>query len=167
LVEIIVDDANDASLVGNIYAGLVKSILPSQFAFVDIGLPKNAFVYLSDGREAGLFEDGKLRLKNGQTLLVQVLKDASGEKGVYVTSRIAYTGRYLVVSGGYREGIRAVAGVSKKIEDRDERERLKKIILGIAEDGMEIIIRTNAMGVSADVLLCEYNNTIQFMKTNL
>ena len=155
LVEIIVDDASDESLVGNIYAGLVKSILPSQFAFVDIGLAKNAFVYLSDNREVGLYKNGKLTIKPGKTLLVQVLKDPAGTKGAYVTSRLSFTGRYLVVADG--QGANMPVGISKKIEDSDERDRLKSIFRNL---GNEVIVRTNAADVEQDILLSEYNESV-------
>lgn len=169
LVELITDDSENESLVGNIYAGLVTNILPSQFAFVDIGLAKNAFVYLSDSREAGVYnEKGKLLIKNGQTVLVQVLKDASGSKGVYVTSNLSFTGRYLVITGVTDDGTPPVIGISKKIGCADERARLKDIAQSAAGNGMEVVVRTNAAGVSEDVIKDEFiklNQLVEKSKT--
>ena len=159
MIELIVDDVNDESLVGNIYSGLVKNILPSQFAFVDIGLKKNAFIYLSDNKEIGLFKDGRLMLKSGQTLLVQVLKDPSGSKGAYVTSRLSFTGRRLVVTKT-ECSTRLPIGISKKIENEDERNRLKSIFKDNTE-GTEIIIRTNALNEEPDTLLNEYTVLVE------
>jgi len=154
LVEVIIDDEREESLVGNIYAGLVKSILPSQFAFIDVGLEKNAFIYLSDNREAGLYENGKLTIKMGQTLLVQVLKDPAGTKGAYVTSRLSFAGRYMVVTKVLADSVASI-GISKKIEEADERARLKSVFKNL-DSGVEIIVRTNAENVEEDTLLHEY-----------
>jgi ribonuclease G len=150
LAELIIDDAGDESIVGNVYAGQIKAILPNQFAFVDIGRAKNAFVYLNDGREKSLIRDNKLLIKNGQTLIVQVVKDPIGTKGAYVTTNLSFTGRYLVLSNPIHN--QPSIGISKKITDPSERGRLKSIF---QTHNANVIIRTNAENVPSDVLLDE------------
>jgi len=156
LVEVLFSGA-EASVAGNIYAGLVDSILPSRFAFVNIGLEKNAFLYIDDSREADLFKDenGKpvLQIKPGQTILVQALKDPSGEKGAYVTGRLGFKGRFVVLSKltNRRPGI----GISKKIEDAGERKRLKRIVAAHLPEGTEAVVRTNAAGCAEAELAAE------------
>jgi len=155
LVEVLFGGGN--SVAGNIYAGIVDSILPSQFAFINIGLEKNAFLFIDDSREADLFTTaaGKraLQLKQGQTLLVQALKDPSGEKGAYVTSRIGFKGRFAVLSK-IMPGHPSV-GISKKIEDAAERKRLKKITTRHLPAETEAVVRTNAAGCDEAELITE------------
>lgn len=163
LVELIIDDRDEMSMVGNIYAGIVKAILPSQFAFIDIGMEKNAFLYLNDSREANLYggEKKALQVKQGQALLVQVLKDPFGTKGAYVTSRLSCAGQFLVVekSTGASE-----IGISKKITDEDERERLKDIFRQNGRDGYAVIVRTSAADKQAEELLEEYDLLVDRLK---
>lgn len=164
LVEVLIDDRNEMSIVGNIYAGIVKTILSSQFAFIDIGLEKNAFLYLDDSRETDLYSnDGKktLLLKQGQTLLVQVLKDPFGTKGAYVTSRLSFPGQFLIVekSAGMAE-----IGISKKITNELERERLKEIFRQDGQDGYAVIVRTSSMGKPKAELLAEYDLLLDRIK---
>ena len=102
LVEIYTERFNLRMMEGNIYRGRVTSVLPGmQAAFVDIGYAKNAFLYLNDvvcnnhtcNRVSEL-------LTPGQELTVQVIKEASGNKGPRVTTRITLPGRYLVLLPG-------------------------------------------------------------------
>ena len=149
LTEIIIDDQNHASLAGRVYLGLVKEILACKFAFVDIGLKQNTFLQLSDNREQGL------TIKKGQKLLVQVLKDSIGEKGPVVTSMLSVTGKSLVVFRlNNREG-KSLLGISKKIEDQKERERLKNIAGEITPIGYGIILRTSSRDKGREELQSE------------
>ena len=153
LVEILYAGAAD-SVAGNIYAGLVENVLPSRFAFVNIGLEKNAFLYLDDVREKGLHPDASApAIHAGQTILVQALKDPIGEKGAYVTTRLGFKGRFGVLSRV--TDTRPQIGVSRKIEDTAERKRLQKIVAAHLPEGMEIVIRTNAAGCSEADLAAE------------
>jgi ribonuclease G len=125
-------------VVGNIYKGLVQNVLPGMdAAFVNIGLERNAFLYVGDILpEGGDAEEptpapkrSELRKRNigellkvGQEILVQVIKAPRGTKGARVTTRITLPGRYVVLMPD-GSGL----GVSRKIEDRAERERLRQI----------------------------------------
>jgi ribonuclease G len=162
VVEFYVERKRDASLVGNIYKGRVVKILPGmQSAFVDIGLEKAAFLYVADikadmGEYSPLFEDeekdssielipGKNRfevtieeiIQEGQELLVQVSKDPIGSKGARVTSYITLPGRYLVLMPNVEH-----IGISRRISNEEERNRLKAVVEKIKPSGYGLIIRT-------------------------
>ncbi len=162
VVEFYVERKRDASLVGNIFKGKVVKILPGmQSAFVDIGLEKAAFLYVADIKAdtdeyAPLFEeedkDNSLEvisrkcrsemtieeiIQEGQEFLVQVSKDPIGSKGARVTSYITLPGRYLVLMPNVEH-----IGISRRISDEDERNRLKEIVERIKPAGFGLIIRT-------------------------
>jgi len=161
VVEFYIERKRGASLVGNIYKGKVVKILPGmQSAFVDIGLEKAAFLYVGDiqtGDEfAPLFEDEENGdsmdffqkrsrselsidevLQEGQELLVQVSKDPIGSKGARVTSYLTFPGRYLVLMPDVDH-----VGISRRIENEEERERLKALVTEIKPEGYGLIIRT-------------------------
>ncbi|MEW6108597.1 MAG: Rne/Rng family ribonuclease [Nitrospirota bacterium] len=162
VVEFYVERKRDASLVGNIYKGKVVKILPGmQSAFVDIGLEKAAFLYVADiqtetDEYALLFEEEDKEnsiellprkgrsgmtiediIQDGQEILVQVSKDPIGSKGARVTSYITLPGRYLVLMPDVEH-----IGISRRISDEDERNRLKAIVEKIKPDGYGLIIRT-------------------------
>ncbi len=140
LVELFVDKKKDASIIGNVYLGIVKNILKSQFAFIDIGVSKNAFLDLSDNKEFLLYdENGKLALKPEMPILVQVVKDEKGEKGAAVSSQVCIIDNDIVV---YRSSISDV-GVSKKVEDNVERKRLKAAAKTALEEGYSVVLRTS------------------------
>jgi ribonuclease G len=161
ILEMYIDIRGSEKLAGNIYKGRVQNILPGmQAAFVDIGLEKNAFLYAGDIMvDTADFEDTdeskvekKLRdqtaikkmLKVGQELLVQVIKEPGGTKGPRVTTHLTVPGHtcVLVPSVNY-------VGVSRRIEDEQERARLKTQIEQVKPDGMGVIVRTAAKGLSA------------------
>jgi ribonuclease G len=164
VVEFYVERKRDASLVGNIFKGKVVKILPGmQSAFVDIGLEKAAFLYVADIKAdtdeyAPLFEEEEKEEENsleviprkcrsemtieeiiqeGQEFLVQVSKDPIGSKGARVTSYITLPGRYLVLMPNVEH-----IGISRRISDEDERNRLKAIVERIKPPGYGLIIRT-------------------------
>ena len=140
-------------VVGSIFKGIVQNVLPGMdAAFVDIGLERNAFLYVADilPEEGGhdnspaSIKRSELRrrkikdlLRPGQEIMVQVTKGPRGTKGARVTTRIALPGRYVVLMP---EG--SHVGVSRKIEDRSERERLRKVGDAILPDGFGLILRT-------------------------
>ncbi len=136
------------SAVGNVYLGKVSDVLPGmQAAFVDIGLEKNAFLYVDEvitpeGLEGLPRRDIQQLLKVGQQVMVQVSKDAMGTKGARVTTEITLPGRFLVLMP-FSEFV----GVSKKLPD-DERERLHEIVERRVPEKMGLIVRTVAQGVS-------------------
>ncbi len=159
LVELFVDHPDRRRIVGDIYLGKVEAVLPGiQAAFVDIGLEKSAFLHASDliepdedededGDANGVAFKPRRRLPNvsdhlrrGQTLLVQVTKEAIGTKGPRVTAQVSLPGRFLVfIPNGSR------VGVSRKIEARDERARLRQLVGELLpKDVGGVIVRTVA-----------------------
>ncbi|HET6644370.1 MAG TPA: Rne/Rng family ribonuclease [Fimbriimonadales bacterium] len=141
-------------VVGSIYKGIVQNVLPGMdAAFVDIGLERNAFLYVADilpdeerspGESPASLKRSDLRrrritdlLRPGQELLVQVIKGPRGTKGARVSSRIAMPGRCVVLMPSGNN-----LGISKKIETREERERLRKIGDRIKPAGFGLIMRT-------------------------
>lgn len=139
-------------VVGSIFKGIVQNVLPGMdAAFVDIGLERNAFLYVADilpeeqdTSTPAAMKRSELRrrkikdlLKPGQQLMVQVTKGPRGTKGARVSTRIALPGRYVVLMPESSH-----VGVSRKIEDRSERERLRKIGDKICPAGFGMIMRT-------------------------
>jgi ribonuclease G len=130
LREIFFDHACNGSIVGRVYMGIVRNILPGQFAFVDIGFNKNAFLNKVD--------ESNIRI--GQPVLVQAYRDASGSKGAYVGQEIHFKGRLLIIYASPTPEI----GISQKITDKKTRKRLKGFVRNALPDGYGAIIRTNA-----------------------
>ena len=125
LQELIIERSRERGLVGNIYKGEVCRVLPGmQAAFVDIGLPKAAFIHLSDLCAKDLEEKGsdviEHYLHEGQLIVVQVVKDPMGNKGARLTTEISIPSRYQVYMP-YSNN----SGVSQRIECDAERARLR------------------------------------------
>lgn len=146
LVELYVERPK-RSVVGNVYLGKVTDVLPGmQAAFVDIGLEKNAFLYVDEvvapeGVEPPRREIQQL-LKVGQQVMVQVTKDPMGTKGARITTEISLPGRFLVYMP-----FSTFIGVSKKLSD-EERARLHGIVDEHVPDNTGLIVRTVAQGAS-------------------
>lgn len=154
LVEYYVEQPVSKQLAGNIYKGRVVNILPGmQAAFVNIGLEKNAFLYIDDVLPAHLEKVPQVKpsiaqlLKEGQELLVQIVKEPLGTKGARVTTHISLPGRWIV----YMPAADYV-GVSRKIQSGDERERLRVVGESIRHPGEGLIMRTVAEAESAEAL---------------
>lgn len=163
LQEVYVERSRNKGHVGNIYKGKVVRILPGmQAAFVDIGQERAGFIHVSDiatidqsGMEARLSSETDIRrvLRDGQDLLVQVVKDPIGNKGARLTTHLSVSARYLV----YMPHTNHI-GISSRIEDESERERLKSLVQKLTEEYAEIypsggfIVRTVAEGASEDEL---------------
>jgi ribonuclease G len=178
IAELYIERSRVKGIVGNIFKGKVIRVLPGmQAAFVDIGLEKAAFLYVADVFEAieefESFMDGNGKkeepqegdgpvfhplhpieelLQEGQELLVQVSKEPIGTKGARITSHISLPGRHLV----YMPTVDHV-GVSRRIEDEVERERLKEIVERIKPPGSGFIVRTVSEGKSEEDLLADMN----------
>ena len=173
--EIFVERERQRGVVGNIYKGRVSKVLPGmQSAFVDIGLERDGFLYVSDvvneefekpdpdeeseenkDEPKGPREEPKIEdlLREGQEVLVQVAKEPLGTKGARLTSHASLAGRFLVFMPTVDH-----IGVSRKIESRDERARLRGIVREYREQqGFTggIIIRTAAAGRSKDDILVD------------
>ncbi len=137
------DDENH--IVNHIYRGTIQNILPAmQAAFVNIGRRKNAFLAMSDifPRAATKEQIQQTRISVGQSVLVQVIKEEQGSKGAKVTANVSIAGRYAVLMPTVD-----YIGVSKKIRDEEERNRLRQVAGDLKPKGMGIIIRTVAKGV--------------------
>ncbi len=144
--------ASHSHLVGNLYRGRVQNVLPGmQAAFVDIGREKNAFLYIGDGmpKEAQqAVRQQKIHI--GQTLPVQIVKDAIGTKGPRATTHLTLPGRNVVLMP-----TAAYIGISRRIESEEERARLHGIAERICPKDMGLIIRTVAAGKTEEVLAAD------------
>ena len=188
LTELYVERMRHRSIVGSVYKGVVTNVLPGmQAAFVDIGLAKDAFLYAGDytadpgdlgertfalglaeadpdadvdldveeppRREAmSPIED---MLRKGQDVLVQVSKEPLGTKGARVTSFISLPGRYLVYMPQSRH-----IGVSRRIRDEAERDRLRAAVRELSQSAGGFIVRTNAEGRAED----EFRTDVDFLR---
>ncbi|MEM7026988.1 MAG: Rne/Rng family ribonuclease [Pseudomonadota bacterium] len=138
LQEVYIERTLKRGLVGNIYKGRVSRVLPGmQAAFIDIGLERTGFLHTSDivvnNQEdivADISEPEQHQpiesiLTESEEILVQVVKDPMGSKGARLTTRLSIPSRYIVFIPDYSS-----IGISQRIEDEEERERLRNIILG-------------------------------------
>lgn len=160
LTEVMVERAIKRGLVGNIYMGKVVRVLPGmEAAFIEIGLERAAFLHASDiavrPDNTNNDQDGKAgpksiheSLAEGQKLVVQVIKDPLGSKGARLTTNLTIPSRFLVLMPNESN-----IGVSAKIEEEAERDRLRGLVQGFTEekDG-GYIIRTVAEGVNDEAL---------------
>jgi ribonuclease G len=179
VVEFHVERKGERGIVGNIYKGRVIKVLPGmQAAFVDIGLPRAAFLYVGDinyqihdfnfiadeveneepSEDQGQVEDGdedqvpmavpiEDLIKEGQEILVQISKEPLGSKGARVTSHISIPGRHLVFMPTVDH-----VGISRRIEDESERQRLRDVIAAIKPPSCGVIVRTVSEKESSDKL---------------
>jgi ribonuclease G len=167
LVELWVERSERERMVGHIFKGLVTSVLPGmQAAFVDIGLPKRAFLHISDvsdtvAESSTLLDvpdeddfqrkprkrDASIQdlLQKNQEILVQVIKEPIGTKGPRVTTQISLPGRLLVLIPNAEH-----LGISRKIDAWSERKRLKKLVHTVRPDGFGLIVRTIGKGKKED-----------------
>ncbi|RZT12372.1 ribonuclease E [Mycobacterium sp. BK558] len=150
VVEHFVTSAASASLVGNIYLGIVQNVLPSmEAAFVDIGRGRNGVLYAGEVNWEAAGLGGAQRkieqaLKPGDYVVVQVSKDPVGHKGARLTTQVSLAGRYLVYVPGASS-----TGISRKLPDT-ERQRLKEILREVVPSDAGVIIRTASEGVKED-----------------
>jgi len=153
--EIIIERAERCGLVGNVYKGRVVRVLPGmQAAFIEIGLDRAAFLHASDiigaeGEPRG--EHINELVREGDEMVVQVVKDPLGTKGARLTTNISVASRYLVCMPALSS-----TGVSQKIEDEEERRRLRDILARYvdAHPGQGgFIARTAAEGVGEEALV--------------
>ncbi|OUN00532.1 MAG: ribonuclease G [Firmicutes bacterium ZCTH02-B6] len=158
LVELFLEREAHHSVAGNIYKGRVENVLPGmQAAFVNIGLERNAFLYVDDALAHLNGSDEMLEaprprsiddvLTVGQEIVVQVVKEPIGTKGARVVTNLTIPGRYLVLMPTVDH-----IALSRRITDEEERQRLKEIAKQIRPQGMGLIVRTLAVGKSAEVL---------------
>ena len=184
LTELYVERHGRRSIVGSVHKGVVTNVLPGmQAAFVDIGLAKDAFLYVGD-YTANLVDDdapepgngsdddvdvdvdepearrearGPIEevLRKGQDVLIQVSKESFGTKGARITSFISLPGRYLV----YMPQAHRI-GVSRRIRDERERDRLRSTVRALNPPPGGFIVRTNAEGKGDD----EFAADVEFLE---
>lgn len=156
LQEIHLERAQRRGLVGNIYLGSVRRVLPGmQAAFIDAGLERTAFLHVSDLQRDGAEPAPPIDqlIREQQSLLVQVIKDPIGNKGARVTTQITVPSRYLVLTPS-SSGI----GISARIEDDEERARLRSLGQTVNEPSGEhsakvgLIFRTAAEGACREAI---------------
>ena len=172
LAELFVERKGGERLVGNIYKGKVKNVLPGmQAAFVDIGLDRNAFLYAGDinydpgdfafgdekeKAEEEYIPDIRSLVKVGQDIMVQVTKQPFGTKGARITTNITIPSRSLVLmpTADY-------LGVSRRIQREEDREKVRQNLEQIKPEGMGLIARTVSLGMSVEELKRECDEQIQ------
>jgi ribonuclease G len=151
LVELFVERRGRESLVGNVYLGRVDRVLNGmEAAFVDIGIGRAGFLGMEASRSGVDANDERIpsHVHDGEAVLVQVIKDAIGRKGVQLTRRIAFPGRHLVYTP-----MQPRVTVSRQIEEPAEQQRLAGLVERFAEKGEGFIVRTAAAGAQAEELL--------------
>ncbi|WP_010266162.1 Rne/Rng family ribonuclease, partial [Corynebacterium bovis] len=152
LVEHFVTSETQQSIVGNIYLGRVQNVLASmEAAFIDIGTGRNAVLYAGEVDWRSEYLHSRHRridaaLKQGDQILVQVIKDPVGHKGARLTNRISFAGRFLVYLPGGTS-----AGISRRLPE-GEHKRLKEVLKRVIPGDGGAIIRTAAEGVSEEMI---------------
>ncbi len=149
-----------SKVVGNIYQGRVENVLPGiSSAFIDVGQEKNAYLYISDVLTDTRERDIGRILKKGAPILVQVAKEAIGTKGMKVTMDVSLPGRFLILMPLSKH-----VGISRQLEDHQERERLRKIVESLNPPG-GVIVRTEAEGVEERVIRREMKYLMRLWET--
>ena len=153
LMELVYEPKNSMPIVGNIYAGKIMNVLPGmQAAFVDIGREKNAFLYYGNNKD----DNGNvIKPKAGNDVIVQVEKAEIGSKDSVLTKKISFPGKFLVIIPNDNK-----IGISKKITDSEERQRIKDIVRGLLPEGFGAIIRTDGEGKSYEVYKKEIDRLV-------
>jgi ribonuclease G len=151
--ELQIERTRQRGIVGNIYLAKVVRVLPGmQSAFIEIGLERTAFMHVADIVQNNPQAQIEKLLFEGQTLLVQVLKDPLGTKGARLTAQLSIAGRNLVYlpPAGSDVATEKYIGVSQRIDQPEEREAIKARLAGLmAEDEKGgIIVRTSAQDAS-------------------
>lgn len=177
LTEVYVEKRDAGNITGNIYLGRIQNVLQGmEAAFVEIGEARNAFLSADDiigevdeGEEGEALRKGgrggeqpaqgekkkaTIGVRKGQSTLVQVTRAPSGSKGARLTTQVALPSRYMVLAP-----FKDFVGISRRIQGK-ERERLQKIAAELKPEGMGIIIRTQAEGISKPTLMGD----LQYLK---
>ena len=159
LQEVYIERSSRKGIVGNIYRGKVVRVLPGmQAAFVDIGLERAAFIHVSEVADRDAVNPSDQigdYLREGQALVVQVTKDPISTKGARLTTHLSIPSRYLVYMPDQSH-----VGVSQRIENEEERDRLKSLVSKALEDRDEssgYILRTAAERAGEEEILADIN----------
>jgi len=180
LAELVIEHAENKGCVGNVYKGRVENVVPGiQAAFVDIGMPKNGFLYVTDVTDGMARYEEELEedivdarsrrsrstsiakvLKEGQDVMVQVTKEPVGTKGTRLTTFVSMPGRFVVLMPNVSH-----VGVSRKIESESERTRLKKLATQLRPRRMGVIVRTAAEGAGKKALKTDIEVLVKQWRT--
>lgn len=163
LMDYIHEEKDKKQVIGNIYKGRVMNILPGmEAAFVDVGLEKNAYLFLDDLLSDKFLREKNIKkrdvdninkvLKKGDELLVQIVREPIGEKNIAVTTDISLSGKYIAFIPKSIE-----VNISKKIKNTDDRKRLEQIGHEIMTEGNGMILRTFSKNCSREEIEKEYN----------
>ena len=168
LIERYIEEQGQDRLEGDIYLGIVKDVLPGmQAAFVDIGKEKNTFIHIRDvipkmseetGNKNEDFANYNIKdyLKEGNPILVQVKKDSTNKKGARISAHLSIPGRFVVVMPGEK-----FITISQKIDDEQERKRLKEIISKNIQGSHGAIVRTSAVEKSEEDIVQDLIKTVE------
>jgi ribonuclease E len=169
LIDLDIEAAERGTIKGNIYKGVVHNVEGSlEAAFVSFGAAKQGFLPFSEIAPSQFYRDWDSKespritdvIKRGQDIVVQVAKDAVGEKGAALTTHLSLAGRYAVLMPGSD-----ARGVSRKIEDEAERKRVRAIASEIElEPGMGYIVRTAGIGQSKEAIQADLNRLLELHK---
>lgn len=169
LTEVLFEREHDRNMVGSVYKARVDNVLPGmQAAFVDFGAGRNGFLHLRDTLAPRLDADGRLQepelsidkvLRPGQEIMVQVVKEATGNKGARLTMNPSFPGRFLVLLP-----TNGSVTISRRIEDEDERQRLLAQVRQLLPQGMGAIIRTAAASAEEDELAQDVRSLLKLWK---
>jgi len=161
LIESIVEEKNNEPIIGEIYKGRIKNILPAiNSIFVDLGLDKEGYMYYSNELKAK-------GIKKGEEILVEVIKEPINDKGAKLTSKVSIPGKYIVLNC-YKEGIE----FSKRIDDQEKKKEILENIEPLKD--VSITVRTEGANVSLEIikkeidkLYDEFENIDKKMKYSL
>lgn len=162
LVEFYQNSGQDKKLAGNIYRGRVANVIPGmEAAFVDIGVGKNAYLYVRDALDKDLLYNNEKYniediLKVGDEIIVQVVREPIGNKGAKVSSHITLPGNFMVLTPFSKS-----VNISRKIQDREEIKRLSTLGKEVRQGDIGFIFRTKAAGVEEELFIEEYKNLVQ------
>ena len=171
LVEKYEEKPEKEKIEGNIYLGIVENVLPGmQSAFVNIGQEKNTFIHIRDiipkasdetGNKNEKFSKYNIKdyLKQGMPILVQVRKDSTSIKGARISTHLSLPGRFIVLMPSQN-----FITISQKIDDKNERERLKSIAQKHLPEGYGAIIRTSAEGKTEEEIKVDLNKILEKYK---
>lgn len=148
ITQFYLEEKQRQSLLNNIYIGRVKNIVKNiNSAFVDLGNGQMSYYSLTENKKHNFTSTSTTRLKEGDEIIVQVIKDAVKTKDPVVSSNLSFTGRYCVLTSG-----KTMIGFSNKITDSRWKEEVKYQLLPLKDDTFGVIIRTNAANVDiADI----------------
>ena len=151
LVNILLENNYEKQIQGTIYQGKVSNVVKGiKAAFIDINGPKKAFLHHRD-----IPEHLKGKLQNNQRIMVQVIKEGAGDKGPKVTAFINLSGKHIVLLP-----FEKTIGISRKIHDDQERNRLKRIIIKHNPRQYGVIVRTGASKASSEALSLELDELV-------